>query len=42
MTKDKKEDIYYCFRYKCKTCPKKLKCDEELKKDKKQTCKNRR
>ena len=22
-----------CMRYKCRTCPKKIKCDEELKKE---------
>ena len=35
MKKDKKEsliDIYYCFRYKCKRCPKQRECEEEINK----------
>lgn len=28
-----KEDIYYCFRYKCKNCPKQKKCEKELRGD---------
>lgn len=34
MKKDKKEsleEIYYCFRYKCKRCPKQRECEEEQK-----------
>lgn len=31
-TKDNKEiDIYYCFRYRCKRCPKQRECEEEQK-----------
>ena len=33
MKKDiKGEDIYYCFRYKCKRCPKQRECEIEMKK----------
>ena len=28
-----KPDIYYCFKYKCKNCPKQRKCEEELRGD---------
>ena len=34
MNKDKKEtliELYYCFRYKCKRCPKQKECEEEIK-----------
>ena len=34
MNKDKKEtliDLYYCFRYKCKRCPKQRECELEQK-----------
>ena len=31
--KDKK-GLYYCFRYKCKNCPKNKQCEEEEKKTK--------
>lgn len=27
------KDIYYCFRYKCKGCPKERECEEELRGD---------
>jgi hypothetical protein len=36
MNKDKKEsliNIYYCFRYRCKRCPKQRECEEEAKKE---------
>jgi hypothetical protein len=33
MKKDKEEKIYYCFRYKCKRCPKQKECEKELKKE---------
>lgn len=26
-----KKDIYYCFRYKCKRCPKQRECEDEIK-----------
>ena len=29
--KDKKEEIYYCFRYRCKNCPKQRECEERAK-----------
>lgn len=30
--KNKKDiDIYYCFRYRCKRCPKQRECEEEQK-----------
>lgn len=32
MKKEKKEDIYYCFRYKCKRCPKNKECEKIIKK----------
>jgi hypothetical protein len=25
------KDIYYCFRYKCKRCPKQIECEKEMK-----------
>jgi hypothetical protein len=28
---NKKDNIYYCFRYKCKRCPKQRECEEEQK-----------
>lgn len=34
MKKDKKEsleELYFCFRYKCKRCPKQRQCEEEQK-----------
>lgn len=33
MEKNKKKDIYYCFRYHCKGCPKERICEEESKKE---------
>lgn len=35
MKKDKKDKIYFCFRYKCKNCPIQRQCEEEEKKRKK-------
>lgn len=29
---DKTKDIYYCFRYRCKRCPKQRECKEDQKK----------
>ncbi len=37
MKKDKEdrlEEIYFCFRYKCKRCHKARECEEKLKKEK--------
>jgi len=28
---NKKDDIYYCFRYQCKRCPKQKECEEKNK-----------
>ena len=39
MKEDKKEDIYFCFKYRCKNCPRKIKCDEENKKNEKSNSK---
>ena len=35
-----KKDIYYCFRYKCKRCPKQKECEQETKKEQKKNAKN--
>ena len=38
MKKDKEEylkELYFCFRYKCKRCPKQRECDEKNKDTKK-------
>lgn len=29
MEKNKKDNVYYCLRYKCKRCPKQKQCDIE-------------
>ena len=29
--KDSLKDIYYCFRYRCKRCPKQRECEQEEK-----------
>ena len=34
MEKEKGDTLYYCFRYKCKLCPIKMKCDKEIKDNK--------
>lgn len=26
---NKKDNLYYCFRYKCKRCPKQRECEKE-------------
>ena len=31
---DRLEEIYFCFRYRCKRCPKARECEEKLKKEK--------
>ena len=28
-TNIKKDNLYYCFRYKCKNCPKQKQCEKE-------------
>ena len=28
-----KEDIYYCFKFRCKRCPRYSKCEKEARKD---------
>ena len=28
-----KDDLYYCFKYKCKRCPKNKKCEKEMRGD---------
>lgn len=33
MKENKKENIYYCFRYRCKVCPKQVECEKEIKKE---------
>lgn len=33
-------DIYYCFRYKCKKCPKQKECEAEIKKEQEKSAKN--
>lgn len=33
--KERLEEIYYCFRYRCKRCPKARECEEKEKKDEK-------
>lgn len=33
MRKNKEENIKYCFRYKCKNCPRQRECEEELRGD---------
>ena len=30
---DELEEIYFCFRYRCKRCPKAIECEEKEKKD---------
>lgn len=30
----KKENLYYCFKYKCKRCPKNKECEEKEKSNK--------
>lgn len=30
MKNKKKEDLRYCFRYRCKGCPREKKCEQEL------------
>ena len=30
---DKLEELYYCFRYKCKRCPKARECEEQVKRE---------
>ena len=29
-----KSNLYYCFRYKCKNCPKQKQCEKEIKQSK--------
>lgn len=31
MTENKKDNLYYCFRYKCKRCPRQVECEKEMK-----------
>lgn len=31
---DRLEEIYYCFRYRCKICPKAKECEDKEKKKK--------
>lgn len=31
--KDRLEEIYFCFRYRCKRCPKARECEEKEKKE---------
>ena len=33
MKGNKKENTYYCFRYKCKLCPKQAECEKENRKE---------
>lgn len=32
MKEDKPSSIYYCFKYKCKRCPKARECEKEINK----------
>jgi len=34
MKNKKKEDIYYCFKFRCKRCPKSKECEKEATKKK--------
>lgn len=31
--KNKKEEVYYCFRYRCERCPRNRICEEERKRE---------
>ena len=35
MNKKNKEDIYYCFKFRCKRCPYDGKCEKEAEKERK-------
>lgn len=30
--KKNKDNLYYCFKYRCKNCPRNRQCEEDLKK----------